>query len=262
MKAAERQLRIRELADSGDFLDVGELCHRFGASISTIRRDLLQLSGQGVLKRVHGGAISTQDRDDRGGPIERNHSGNVAGAPEGTRAYAEKIRIGRAAAALVQDGQTVILDGGSTAAAVARSLLGRRVQIITSSILIADIFWDSRAAELTLTGGYLYPRLGVLLGPFCEAMLSSISADLLIMGIGGITESGFSNSNTLIVSSERKMIEASREVIVVADHGKFGRRAMVDLAPLDIADVVVTDDELDPHYRDLLERSGVRVVLA
>ena len=251
MKAAERQLRIRELLDSGQFLDAGLLSQRFGVSISSIRRDLLQLSREGLLKRVHGGAVTARGPDERA----------VQAVPAG-RAEAEKARIGKAAAALVQEGQTVILDGGSTALAVARNLLGRRVQIVTSSIPIADIFWDSRAAEVTLTGGYLYPRLGVLLGPFCEQMLASISADLLIMGIGGVTEGGFSNSNTLIVGSERKMIEASREVIVVADHGKFGRRAMVDLAPLEMADVVVSDDKLDPAYRDLLERAGVRLVIA
>jgi DeoR family fructose operon transcriptional repressor len=118
------------------------------------------------------------------------------------------------------------------------------------------------AAEVTLTGGYLYPRLGVLLGPFCEQMLGSVSADVLIMGTGGVTETGFSNSNTLIVGSERKMIDASRTVIIVADHLKFGRRAIVDLAPLDIADILVSNEELDPKYREWLESAGVQVVLA
>lgn len=251
MRAAERQQKIRESLEAGEFLDVGHLGSRFRASTSTIRRDLIRLEHRGLLRRVHGGAVSAQARQDR-----------LDFAWHSTRAQAEKARIGKAAAALVEEGQSVILDGGSTVAAVAENLLGRRLQIITSSIPIAEIFRDSRAAEVTLTGGYLYPRLGVLLGPFCEQMLASVSADLLIMGIGGITETGFSNSNSLIVGSERRMIEASRAVIIVADHAKFGRRAMVDLAPLDIADIVVSNEELDPRYRELLERAGVRVVLA
>ena len=252
MTAAERQLRIQELLDSGEFLDVRRLGRRFGASLSSVRRDLAQLERQGRLRRVHGGAVSAQTpREER-----------LDFASRSTRAQAEKERIGKAAAALVEDGQTVVLDGGSTVAAVARGLLGRRLQIVTSSLPIAEIFWDSRNAEVTLTGGYLYPRLGALLGPFCEQTLSSVSADLLIMGIGGATETGFSNSNTLIVGTQRKMIEVSQSVVVVADHTKFGRRAMVDLAPLDVADIVVSDDRLAQQYRDLLERAAVRVVLA
>ncbi len=251
MRAVERQQRIRESLEAGEFLDVRHLGRRFRASASTIRRDLIRLESRGVLRRVHGGAVSVQAREDRLGLPWR-----------ATRAHAEKARIGKAAAALVEDGQTVILDGGSTVAEVARNLLGRRLQIITSSIPIAEIFWDSRASEVTLTGGYLYPRLGVLLGPFCEQLLSSVSADLLIMGIGGITDTGFSNSNSLIVSSERRMIEAARSVMVVADDGKFGRRAMVDLAPLEVADVVVSNEPLDARYREWLERAGVRLELA
>lgn len=251
MRAVERQQRIRESLEAGEFLDVRHLGRRFRASASTIRRDLIRLESRGVLRRVHGGAVSVQAREDRLGLPWR-----------ATRAHAEKARIGKAAAALVEDGQTVILDGGSTVAEVARNLLGRRLQIITSSIPIAEIFWDSRASEVTLTGGYLYPRLGVLLGPFCEQLLASVSADLLIMGIGGITDTGFSNSNSLIVSSERRMIEAARSVMVVADDGKFGRRAMVDLAPLEVADVVVSNEPLDARYREWLERAGVRLELA
>lgn len=251
MRAVERQERIRESLEAGEFLDVRHLGRRFRASASTIRRDLIRLEGRGLLRRVHGGAVSAQAREDRLGLPWR-----------ATRARAEKTRIAKAAAALVEDGQTVILDGGSTVAEVARNLLGRRLQIITSSIPIAEIFWDSRAAEVTLTGGYLYPRLGVLLGPFCEQLLSSVSADLLIMGIGGITETGFSNSNSLIVSSERRMIDAARSVMVVADDAKFGRRAMVNLAPLEMADVVVSNEPLDARYREWLERAGVRLELA
>jgi DeoR family fructose operon transcriptional repressor len=251
MRAAERQLKIQESLDAGEFVDVSQLGRRFGASPSTIRRDLMRLERRGLLQRVHGGAVSAQAREDR-----------LDFALRSVRARKEKARIGKAAAVLVEDGQTVILDGGSTVAEVARNLVGRRIQIITSSLPIAEIFWDSRTTEVTLTGGYLYPRLGVLLGPFCEQTLGSLSADLLIMGIGGITETGFSNSNTLIVGSERRMIAASRTVMVVADHAKFGRRAMVDLAPLDVADAVVSNQELEPRYVELLEDAGVRVILA
>ena len=92
-------------------------------------------------------------------------------------------------------------------------------------------------------------------------MLSAVAADVLVMGIGGVTADGFSNNNTLVVGSERKMIEVSRKVIIVADSSKFGRPAMTPLAPLDIADIVVSDVRLAAEHREMLERAGIEVVL-
>jgi DeoR/GlpR family transcriptional regulator of sugar metabolism len=133
---------------------------------------------------------------------------------------------------------------------------------MTNSLPIADSFADARQIEVTLTGGYLYPRLRVMVGPLCEQMIGQVSADVLIMGIGGVTEAGFSNNNTLVVGPERRMIEVSRKVIIVADHTKFGRAAMIPLAPLGVADVVVSDGALEPRHRQMLEASDVQVLLA
>jgi DeoR/GlpR family transcriptional regulator of sugar metabolism len=93
-------------------------------------------------------------------------------------------------------------------------------------------------------------------------MLNGIAADLLIMGTGGITEGGLSNNNTPLVGSQRRMIEVARKVIIVADSSKFGRAAMVPLAPLDVVDTVVTDSDLPPGFRALLDRHGVELILA
>jgi DeoR family fructose operon transcriptional repressor len=251
MKAAERHLKIQETLESTDFVDAATLGAWLQASEATIRRDLARLEERGVLRRVHGGAVSNRPHDDR-----LDLRWLTAHARE------EKSRIGRAAAALVEDGQTVILDGGSTVAEVARHLVDRRLQVITNSLTIAHVLSDSRTCDVTLTGGHLLARLGVMLGPLCEQMLRSVRADLLIMGTAGVTEAGLSNSNALVVGSERAMIEVSRRVVVVADHEKFGRQAMVPIAPLQEADVVVSDEALEPAHRLLLERADVELVLA
>jgi DeoR/GlpR family transcriptional regulator of sugar metabolism len=251
MRAAERQIKIQECTRTQEFIDAAALASQLGVSESSIRRDLVELARQGSIRRVRGGAISLLFRE------EPPSMGWVT-----TRAKGEKQRIGKAAAALLEDGQTLIMDGGSTVAEVARQLLGHSVQVITNSILIAQIFCDSKSVELTLTGGYLYPRLGVLLGPICEEMLTRVAADVLVMGTGGITEAGLSNTNTLVVGSERKMIEVSRRVIVVADHSKFGRQTMAHLAPLEAVDVIVTDQAPPPRFEKLLEKCGVELVLA
>ncbi len=252
MKAAERQLRIRQMFESRDFLDLETLCRELDASESSVRRDLDILEQEKILRRVYGGAVSLQAPPSRAFDY----------AVESVRLSDEKDRIGRLAAGLIEDGQTVILDGGSTVAAVARELATKSLHIVTNSLPIAEGLEALRNIELTLTGGYLDPRHRVMLGPFCEQMLGAIRADTLIMGIGSITEAGFSNNNTLVVGSEQKMIEVAGKVIIVADHTKFGRGGMIPVAPLSAVHTVVSDKDLAPEYIDLLRTNGIEVLLA
>ena len=154
MKQAQRILEVQELFARQEFVSIEELCERFKSSKSSIRRDLIELERTSVLRRVHGGAISLQTRDDI------MDFSRLSGS-----CHEEKTRIGKAAASLVEDGQTVILGGGSTVVEAARCLSERSIQIVTNSIPVAQTFWDSKRAEVILTGGYLYPRLGVQLGP-------------------------------------------------------------------------------------------------
>jgi DeoR/GlpR family transcriptional regulator of sugar metabolism len=252
MKAAERQLRIRQMIESRDFIDSETLCRELEASESSVRRDLDQLEQEGVLKRVYGGAVSVQAMPNRAFDY----------ALESARMSDEKSRIARLTAGLIEDGQTVILDGGSTVAAVARELAAKPLHIVTNSLPIAESLETLRNIELTLTGGYLDPRLRVMLGPFCEQMLDAIRADAVIMGIGGVTEAGFSNNNTLVVGSEQKMIAVASRVIIVTDHTKFGRSGMIPVAPLTAAHTVVTDSGLPAEFAALLREHGVEVLLA
>jgi DeoR family fructose operon transcriptional repressor len=252
MNGSVRQLRIRQLIESNEFVDLDTLRRELSASQSTLRRDLMVLEEQGILRRVYGGAMAAQP------------SGNATldFQLQSGRMQDEKERMAALVAGLIEDGQTVILDGGSTVAAVSRHLAGRRLQVVTNSLAIAEVFSDARETELTLTGGYLYPRTRVMVGPLCEHMLGTVRADTLIMGIGGVTEAGYSNNNTLVVGPERKMIEVSQKVIVVADRSKFGKSAMIPVAPLDVADFVVTDSGLDAGYREMLRQHKVEVMLA
>ncbi|HEV2273497.1 MAG TPA: DeoR/GlpR family DNA-binding transcription regulator [Acidobacteriaceae bacterium] len=250
MRQAQRILKVQELFAKEEFVNFEDLCQKFDASKSSIRRDLIELERKGVLRRVHGGAISLQTRD------EVLDFGRLSGS-----FHDEKSRIGRSAASLVQDGQTVILGGGSSVVEVARNLTDRPIQVVTNSSPVAQVFWDSKQVEVTLTGGYLYPRLGVQLGPICERMLNSVSADILIMGIRGVTKSGISDSNSLIVESIRAMIKAARMVVIVADRSKFGRDAMIHVADLDEIDRIISDKDLDPETQEALRSSGVECIL-
>jgi len=240
------------MLENRDFIDSETLCRELEASESSVRRDLDILEQEGVLKRVYGGAVSVQ------APANRAFDYAV----ESVRLSDEKSRIGKLTAGLIENGQTVILDGGSTVAAVARELAAKSLHIVTNSLPIAEGLESLRNIELTLTGGYLDPRLRVMLGPFCEQMLGAIRADTVIMGVGGMSEAGMSNNNTLVVGSEQKMIEVASRVIIVADHTKFGRGGMIPVAPLTAGHIVVSDAELSPEYVAMLRDHGVEVLLA
>jgi DeoR family transcriptional regulator, fructose operon transcriptional repressor len=252
MKAAERQLRIRRMFETRDFVELETLRRELEASESSVRRDLDLLEQEGALKRVYGGAVSAQAAPGRAFDY----------AQESVRLSGEKERIAKVTAGLIEDGQTVILDGGSTVAAVARALASKSLHIVTNSLPIAESFETLRNIELTLTGGYLDSRLRVMLGPFCEQMLGAIRADTLVMGVGSISEAGFCNNNTLVVGSEQKMLAVASKVIIVADHTKFGRGGMIPIAPLSAAHFVVSDSALAPEYVALLRDNRVEVLLA
>ena len=205
MKAAERQLRIRQMLENRDFIDSETLGRELDASESSVRRDLDILEEEGVLKRVYGGAVSVQAPPNRAFDY----------AVESVRLSDEKSRIARLTAGLIENGQTVILDGGSTVAAVARELAAKSLHIVTNSLPIAEGLESLRNIELTLTGGYLDPRLRVMLGPFCEQMLI-IVADHTKFGRGGMIPVAPLTAAHIVVSDT----ELSPEyVALLRDHG-------------------------------------------
>lgn len=251
MNQVERLRHIRDVLTQKDFVSLEDLCAQLGVSRATARRDLIKAERGRAIRRVHGGAMSTSSRE------EALDFGRLA-----ISCQEEKSRIGSAAAELIQDGQTVVLGGGSTVAEVARCLLDRPIQIVTNSIPVAQIFWDCRQTEVTLTGGYLYPRLGIQFGPICERMLHSISADVAILGIRGITAEGLSDTSALVVESIRAMMKCAQRVIIVADHTKFGRNAMIRVADLSEVYQIITDRDLTPEFRQLLDDRGIHYLLA
>ena len=193
-----------------------------GVSESTIRRDLEALDLAGSVKRTHGGAVYAGEV--RSMPAFDERTGTAA---------AEKRAIGQAAAALLEDGDTVLLDGGTTTLEVARALIGRRVQVVTNSLPIAQLLASSQQTDLILIGGYVYPRTGVALGPLAIATMQSIRVRTAILGAGGIVAEGIYNSNLLLVETERQMMSCGQEVMIVADHTKFGRLALARLCGLE-----------------------------
>ncbi|HEV3163643.1 MAG TPA: DeoR/GlpR family DNA-binding transcription regulator [Isosphaeraceae bacterium] len=251
MLAETRRRHLLDLIAQRGFATLTELVDALNVSESTVRRDLEALDLAGSIKRTHGGAVCADEGRTMPAFDERT-----------ARAIAEKRAIGRATAALLEDGETVLLDGGTTTLEVARALVGRPVQVVTNSLPIAQLLATGKEADLILIGGYVYPRTGVALGPLAIATMQGIRVRKAILGAGGITADGVYNSNLLLVETERQMMECGQEVIIVADHSKFGWLSLCWLCGLDDIDRVVVDPALPDDYRGLLEAADVEVHIA
>jgi DeoR/GlpR family transcriptional regulator of sugar metabolism len=251
MLVEERRQRVLDLVSERGFVALTDLAQTIDVSESTLRRDLDYWHRQGLLRRTHGGAIFVGDAATLPALEERSAS-----------QLDEKRAVARTTAARIQDGDTILLDGGTTTLEVARLLVGRSLQIVTNSLPIASLFAASRETDLVILGGYVYPKTGVALGPLTVRMMEDIHVHQLIMSCGGITSKGLFNSNLLLVETERQMMRCADEVVVVADHTKIGRQALAFLCNLTDIDTLIVDNRLDAAQRELLRQNEVRLFLA
>jgi DeoR/GlpR family transcriptional regulator of sugar metabolism len=252
MQAEARQKRIQDHLHRVEFASLEELAQTVEASVSTVRRDVAALSANGSLRRTHGGArlVNPPSGDE------------FAFSARDTRQLAEKEAIGRACAELIGPSQTVIIDAGTTTYHVAKYLEPKSPQIITNSLPVANLFASNNRVELVLSGGVIYPRLGVLVGPLAVEAFSKIHADVAVMSAGGITLDGISNSHGLLIEIQLAMIRAAQRVIFCFDSTKLGRRSLSSLCGLESLQTIVTDagapEELVGHLRG----RGLEVVIA
>jgi DeoR/GlpR family transcriptional regulator of sugar metabolism len=248
----ERRQRVLDLISRQGFIGMADLARSIQVSESTIRRDLDYWHHRGVLKRTHGGAIYLGDAGSALPALEDRSGSQID----------EKRAIARTAAARIQDGDAILLDGGTTTLEVARLLVGRSLQIVTNSLPIANLFASNRETDLVMLGGYVYPKTGVALGPLTVRMMEDIHVHQTILSVGGITAKGLFNSNVLLVETERRMLRCADEVVVVADHTKIGRQALAFLCELSAVDTLIVDAGIATEQRQLVDEAGVRLVVA
>jgi DeoR family fructose operon transcriptional repressor len=245
----QRRERILEIIEIKGFVALNELADQVGASESTVRRDLEYLDGIGQIRRTRGGAAYVGES-------------LTAFDERRTKALPQKRTVARVAAELIEPGEAVLLDGGTTTLEVARRLIGKSVQVVTNSLPIVSLLVNQPNIDLVMIGGYLYPKTGVALGPMAVATLKNIHVRQLFMSVGGITEMGLFNSNALLVETERQMIASADEVIVVSDSSKLGRSALAHLCPLDIVDRLVVDSDITEEWKDVFRKASVEVTIA
>lgn len=251
MTADERKHRIENYLQKVEFASLEELAKHVEASVSTVRRDLTVMEAGGGLKRTHGGARITTPRSDE-----------FTFSARDTHQLDEKEAIGKACAALIRPNQSVIIDAGTTVYHVARHLEDKSPQIVTNSLPVANLFAAANRVELVVSGGVIYPRLGVLVGPLAVEAFSKIHADVAVMSAGGITLEGLTNSHGLLIDIQLAMIRAAAKVIMCLDYTKFGRRSVTALCDLEPIDTIVTDSQAPADLVEQVRAKGIEVVVA
>lgn len=249
MLPAERRQLILDAVVDGRSAGVVELASRLEVSEMTVRRDLARLAREGKLTRVRGGAIGVPDE------------------PPFTQIAVERLpqkeRIGRAAAALVTDGQTVMVDIGTTTLQLARHLRGRKVTVITSNLAVVDVLFPDPAVELVVLGGIVRRNYRSLVGMLAEDALRQLRADVSFLGASGIREDLSVMDSTIVeVPIKRAMIAAAERTVLLVDAAKFGMHGSVRVCSADDLDAVVTDAPAAHPGVATLTQAGVEVVHA
>ncbi|MEZ6046702.1 MAG: DeoR/GlpR family DNA-binding transcription regulator [Planctomycetaceae bacterium] len=248
MLVDERRNSILLAVEEKGFVSLHDLADLVQASESTIRRDLEYLDASQQIRRTRGGAAYV-------GESITSFEERVS------KASLEKQKIAEAAANLIDPGEAILLDGGTTTLVVARYLVNKPLQVVTNSLPIMNLLVNQPLIELMILGGYLYPKTGVALGPQATASLENIHVRRLIISVGGITQKGLFNSNALLVSTERAMLTSADEIMVVADSSKFGKSALVPLCELDMIDHMVVDSGITEEWIDVLKRANIELTI-
>src|SRR5215468_9029237 len=251
----ERRSRINELIEARDRATVQELAARFGVSTVTIRSDLDALAKAGGLIRSHGGALR-RDEETEDMPLFLKQ----------TLHRAEKMRIAEAAARLIREGETIILDSGTTTAAIAARIGGLRLRaltVITNALNVASALANLTHVRLIMIGGLLRQVSSSLVGPQAEQVLRGLHADRLFLGVDSLDpEIGVMTPDILEAQLNALMIEVSQEVVAVADASKFHRRSLSVIAPVEKLHKLITDKSASPEVVEALRARGVEVILA
>lgn len=255
-----RSLILDEVRRRGG-VRVNELTRKLGVSDMTVRRDLDALARQGMLEKVHGGAVPVVEASTHEPGFEAKSSLELSA----------KEDIARAAAKLVAPGAAIALSGGTTTFALAQQLLDvPDLTVVTNSVRVADVFHAAQrtsgprqgAATVVLTGGVRTPS-DSLVGPVADQAIAALHFDLLFLGVHGISvEAGLSTPNLAEAETNRRLVQSARRVVVVADHTKWGKVGLSSFASLERIDTLVTDAGLPDEARGVVTEHLRRLVVA
>ena len=254
---SDRRTKIVEIVQESGSQSVADLCDLFKVSEMTIRRDLRDLDREGLLRRVHGGAVSSLGRS-----YEPPYTIRVTSNDE------KKKAIGRKAAELVLDGDSIALDVGTTTLEIAHALHGKRnLTIITASLPIANEIVSGLSlnsdVRLILAGGIVRSGELSMTGPIAARTYADFHVDKAFIGVGGISlQDGLTEYNLEDALVKKALIQNAQQRIVVADSSKFGRTTFTSVAPLSLVDIIITDSDIRSEILESLQELGIQVIVA
>jgi DeoR/GlpR family transcriptional regulator of sugar metabolism len=253
MLTQERRKIIRGTIEDKGSVKVSDLANEFGVSCMTIRRDLLALSESGFIERIHGGAIALNDGF---GSMEQTIVHRINHLTQ------EKRSIASAAAKLIKSGETIFISAGSTTYWLAQNILYRsNLTVIVNSLIIAKLLSTSEKIEIIVAGGFLRKGELSLVGYLAENYLQDIHVDKVFMGVNGIDpDVGITSTNTQELMTDRSILKLSKNIIVVADHTKFGTISSGRVAPLSMVKTIVTSNLVSPQVVSAIKKQGVEVI--
>ncbi|MFL0247565.1 DeoR/GlpR family DNA-binding transcription regulator [Candidatus Clostridium stratigraminis] len=250
MFSEERHIKISELLKEKSSIKVNELSNIFKVSESTIRRDLQEMEEKGLLNRTHGGAVS------KGKSIFE-----PSFKEKEDRKYIEKLYIGKIAAAMIEDGDTIILDSGTTTLQLANCIKAKNITVITNSIDIASALSNRSDIELIVTGGTFRITTRALVGPISEGVLKNFKVDKAFIGANGISiKEGITTPNISEAHIKREMMKAASKVIIVADSSKFNQVSFAVVSPVTLADLIITNSDFNENVVKEYQEIGVEII--
>lgn len=246
----ERKQKIVDYIQTYKRASVQELAQSFGVSESTVRRDLKGLEEAGELRRTHGGAVAFRD-DNAEPPFSEKED----------RYRAQKEAVAKAAVATVRDGDSLLLDSGTTTFYVAKLLKGfSRLTVVTNSLMAAEELAGRKEIELILTGGILRQETLAMVGPLAEKAIAAIRVNKAFMATNGLDiNAGLTTPNMVEAAVKKQMILSAAHVTLLADHSKFGTVSFAKVADLSEIDQVIVDDGLSSGAARQLEEAGIDV---
>lgn len=247
-----RRAKIIEMLERDGRVNIPVLSHMYKVSDVTIRNDLNQLEQKALLVRTRGGAIKNQ-----------HVSTDIKLSEKATRQFAEKQLIGKKAASLIKNGETIILDSGTTTLEIAKNIFQfENLTVITNALNISVLLADAPNIKVIVPGGFLRENSLSLVGPSAEESLRNYYCDKAFLGVDGIgAQYGISTPNFEEAHLNRVMIEVSKQAIVVTDSSKFSKRSFAFITSIDKIHTIITDTNVPQDAMDLLNSSGVELII-
>nr|WP_279537171.1 DeoR/GlpR family DNA-binding transcription regulator [Aestuariicella hydrocarbonica] len=248
---------ILDMLTEQNFASVRTLSDQLNSSEATIRRDLAKLEDVGRLKRIRGGAqVLEMEKQTRRPSLQ-----GTAFLAAKEKQASVKRRIAEKAVELCVDGESIIVNGGSSTYMMGEFLAQRRVSVLTNSYYLARDLIDNSDIQVTLPGGEVYRKQGIILSAFDNDTIQNYHGSKMFMGTPGIGDYGVMESDPLLIRAEQKLMKQADQLIILADSSKIGVRSNFIFEPLENVDILITDTHAEDRYIQLFEQHGINVIM-